>query len=223
MRKSNENVWTFFPDARCGRNDSWSGDRYRYGVMYDVLLDDGQTTGYQIDPFRQERSRIGVALRATCGPGGGSQADSGWIGSYLALWRESAAGFAQARLPGVPVTSGSDACLRSTTEVASENGSARCGDDCASTARDGEARFGYVPGEQVATYRELMRLQHQREPMMWCATTMRSTRGLWSCSPNSRRSRYDPTRPTALAVLKRYPSAQAIAQTEVESRSRVLA
>jgi hypothetical protein len=137
--------------------------------------------------------------------------------------RESVAGLAQAWLPGVPVTSGSDACLRSTTEVASENGSARCGHDCASTARDGEARFGYVPSEQVATYRELMRLQHQREPMTWCATKMRSTPCSWSCFPNSRRSLYDPTRPTALAVLKRYPSAQAIAQTEVESRSRVLA
>jgi hypothetical protein len=33
----------------------------------------------------------------------------------------------------------------------------------------------------------------------------------------------DPTRPPALAVLKRYPSAMAIAQTEVQSRSRVLA
>ncbi len=65
-------------------------------------------------------------------------------------------------LPGVPVTSGSDACFPSTTEVASENGSARCGHDCASTARDGEARFGYVPSEQVAIYRELMRLQKQR-------------------------------------------------------------
>jgi len=30
----------------------------------------------------------------------------------------------------------------------------------------------------------------------------------------------DPTRPTALAVLKRYPSAQAIAQTEVEASAR---
>jgi transposase len=39
----------------------------------------------------------------------------------------------------------------------------------------GEARFGYVPSEQVATYRELMRLQHQREPMTWSATKMRST------------------------------------------------
>jgi hypothetical protein len=38
-------------------------------------------------------------------------------------------------LPGLPVTSGSDACLRATTGVASENGSARCGDDCASAAQ----------------------------------------------------------------------------------------
>ncbi len=29
--------------------------------------------------------------------------------------------------------------------------------------RSCEARFGYVPSEQVATYRELMRLQKQRE------------------------------------------------------------
>src|SRR6266566_5102511 len=58
--------------------------------------------------------------------------------------------------------------------------------------------------------------------MTWCATKMRSTPCSWSCFPNSRRSRYDPTRPTALAVLKRYPSAQAIAQTEVESLSKFL-
>ena len=32
----------------------------------------------------------------------------------------------------------------------------------------------------------------------------------------------DPTRPTALAVLKRYPSAQAIAQTEVASLSQFM-
>src|SRR6266699_1261311 len=54
--------------------------------------------------------------------------------------------------------------------------------------RSCEARFGYVPNEQVATYRELMRLQKQREPMTWCATKMRST-PCWSCfSQNSRRS-----------------------------------
>ena len=51
----------------------------------------------------------------------------------------------------------------------------------------GAARFGYVPSEQVATYRELMRLQKQREPMRWCATKMRSTPCWWCCSPNSRR------------------------------------
>src|SRR5258708_28939550 len=32
----------------------------------------------------------------------------------------------------------------------------------------------------------------------------------------------DPTRPTALAVLKRYPSAQVIAQTEVETLGKFL-
>ena len=48
---------------------------------------------------------------------------------------ESVAGLTQAWLPGVPVTSGSDACLRATTAVASENGSARCGHDRACAAQ----------------------------------------------------------------------------------------
>src|SRR5438034_7331378 len=48
----------------------------------------------------------------------------------------------------------------------------------------GEAHFGYVPSEQVATYRELMRLQKQREPMTWCATKMRFMRCWLCCSPN---------------------------------------
>ena len=44
----------------------------------------------------------------------------------------------------------------------------RCTDqlDVVTIARallSGEARFGYVPSEQVATYRELMRLQKQRD------------------------------------------------------------
>ena len=42
--------------------------------------------------------------------------------------------------------------------------------------RSCEARFGYVPSEQVAIYRELVRLQQQRESMMWCATKTSSTR-----------------------------------------------
>jgi hypothetical protein len=58
MRKSNDDVWTFFPDARCGRNDSCRGDRYRHGVMYDVLFDDGQTTGNQIDLYWLLRASV---------------------------------------------------------------------------------------------------------------------------------------------------------------------
>ncbi len=62
MRKSNDDVWIFFPDARAGRNDPCRGDRYRHGVVYDVLLDDGQTTGDQIDPVCQCGSRVRLAL-----------------------------------------------------------------------------------------------------------------------------------------------------------------
>ena len=65
----------------------------------------------------------------------------------------------------------------------------------------GEARFGYVPSEQVATYRELMRLQHQLSDDV---------------------VRYKNEIHALLAVLKRYPSAQAIAQTEVETLSKCL-
>ncbi len=41
------------------------------------------------------------------------------------------------------------------------------------TSRYGES---YVPSEQVAIYRELVRLQQQRESMTWCATKTSSTR-----------------------------------------------
>jgi transposase len=86
----------------------------------------------------------------------------------------------------------------------------------------GEARFGYVPSEQVATYRELMRLQHQlSDDMVRYKNEIHAL--LVVLFPEFTQVFVDPTRPTALAVLKRYPSAQAIAQTEVESRSRVLA
>jgi hypothetical protein len=70
----------------------------------------------------------------------------------------------------------------------------------------GEARFGYVPNEQVATYRELMRLQKQREPMTWCATKMRSTRGFWCCSPNSRRFLLIPRGPQLWQFLSAIPA-----------------
>ncbi|HEX9132968.1 MAG TPA: hypothetical protein VF844_11810 [Ktedonobacteraceae bacterium] len=41
MKESNDDVWIFLPDARAGRNDPCGGHRYRHGVVYDVLLEDG--------------------------------------------------------------------------------------------------------------------------------------------------------------------------------------
>src|SRR6266851_10219152 len=86
----------------------------------------------------------------------------------------------------------------------------------------GEARFGYVPSEQVATYRELMRLQKQREPMTWCATKMRSMLCWWCCSPNSRRSLPIPHGPPLWRSSNAIEAAQAIAQTEVETLGKFL-
>ena len=62
MRKSNDDVWIFLPDARAGRDNPCGGDRYRHGVLYDDLPDDGQTTGYQSDPVCQYASRIRLAF-----------------------------------------------------------------------------------------------------------------------------------------------------------------
>jgi transposase len=80
----------------------------------------------------------------------------------------------------------------------------------------GEARFGYVPREQVATYRELMRV-----PKQLSAEVVRYKNEIHALLvvlfPDCTQVFADPTRPTAVAVLKRYPSAQAIAQTEVET------
>jgi transposase len=85
----------------------------------------------------------------------------------------------------------------------------------------GEARFGYVPSEQVATYRELMRLQHQlSDDVVRYKNEIHAL--LVVLFPEFTQVFVDPTRPTALAVLKRYPSAQAIAQTEVETLSTFL-
>ena len=85
----------------------------------------------------------------------------------------------------------------------------------------GDARFGYVPSEQVATYRELMRLQHQlSDDVVRYKNEIHAL--LVVLFPEFTQVFVDPTRPTALAVLKRYPSAQAIAQTEVESLSQFL-
>ena len=85
----------------------------------------------------------------------------------------------------------------------------------------GEARFGYVPSEQVATYRELMRLQHQlSDDVVRYKNEIHAL--LVVLFPEFTQVFVDPTRPTALAVLKRYPSAQAIARTEVQTLSQFL-
>jgi transposase len=85
----------------------------------------------------------------------------------------------------------------------------------------GEARFGYVPSEQVATYRELMRLQQQlSEDVVRYKNEIHAL--LVVLFPEFTQVFVDPTRSTALAVLKRYPSAQAIAQTDVETLSTFL-
>src|SRR3989440_12720232 len=85
----------------------------------------------------------------------------------------------------------------------------------------GEARFGYVPTEQVAIYRELVRLQQQlSEDVVRYKNEIHAL--LVVLFPEFTQVFADPTRPTALAVLKRYPSAQAIAQTQVETLGKFL-
>ena len=87
--------------------------------------------------------------------------------------------------------------------------------------RSCEARFGYVPSEQVATYRELVRLQQQlSEDVVRYKNEIHAL--LVVLFPEFTQVFADPTRPTALAFLKRYPSAQAVAQAEVGVLSQVL-
>src|SRR2546429_6519594 len=85
----------------------------------------------------------------------------------------------------------------------------------------GDARFGYVPSEQVATYRELMRLQHQlSDDVVRYKNEIHAL--LVVLFPEFTQVFADPTRPTALALLKLYPSAQAIAQAGVGTLSQIL-
>src|SRR5260221_727 len=61
----------------------------------------------------------------------------------------------------------------------------------------GEARFGYVPSEQVATYRELMRLQHQlSDDVVRYKNEIHAL--LVVLFPEFTQAFVDPTRPTAL-------------------------
>jgi transposase len=80
----------------------------------------------------------------------------------------------------------------------------------------GEARRGYVPSELIATYRELVRLHSQLSDDI--ARYKNEIHALLSVLfPEFLQVFADPCRLTALAVLKRYPSAQAMAAAGVEA------
>src|SRR5205823_12946644 len=85
----------------------------------------------------------------------------------------------------------------------------------------GEARFGYVTSEQVATYRELTRLHQQlSDDVVRYKNQMHDL--LVVLFPEVTQVFADPTRPTALEVLKVYPSAQAMAQADPAALSKLL-
>src|SRR6266699_3957979 len=85
----------------------------------------------------------------------------------------------------------------------------------------GEARFGYVPSEQVVTYRELVRLQQQlTEEVVRYKNEIHAL--LVVLFPEFAQVFADPSKPTALAVLKAYPSAQVMGQANLEDVYRLL-
>src|SRR6266496_3253060 len=85
----------------------------------------------------------------------------------------------------------------------------------------GEARMGYVPGEQVATYRELVRLHTQLSDT--AAGYQNEIQALVVVLfPEFSQVFADPCLPSALAVLKAYPHAQAVAEAGVEAVYQVL-
>ncbi len=80
----------------------------------------------------------------------------------------------------------------------------------------GEARRGYVPSDLIATYRELVRLHTQLADEV--ARYKNEIQALLTVLfPEFSQVFADPCRATALALLKLYPSAQAIASAGVEA------
>lgn len=85
----------------------------------------------------------------------------------------------------------------------------------------GEARRGYVPTELIATYRELVRLHSQLSDEV--ARYKNEIHALLTVLfPEFSQMFTDPCRPTALGLLKRYPSAQAMAAAGVEAIAATL-
>src|SRR6266487_2428870 len=79
----------------------------------------------------------------------------------------------------------------------------------------GEARAGYVPSERIATYRELVRLHTQLSDET--AAYQNEIQALVVVLfPEFTQVFADPCLPTALAVLKAFPSAQAVVEAGVE-------
>ncbi len=79
----------------------------------------------------------------------------------------------------------------------------------------GEARAGYVPSDQVAAYRELVRLHtHLSDEAARYQNEIQSL--VVVLFPEFTQVFADPCLPNAMAVLKAYPHAQAIVETGVE-------
>ncbi len=84
-----------------------------------------------------------------------------------------------------------------------------------------EARFGYVPSDQVVTYRELTRLQQQlTEEIVRYKNEIHAL--LVVLFPEFTQVFADPSRPSALTVLKAYPSAQAMREADPTALSQLL-
>ncbi len=85
----------------------------------------------------------------------------------------------------------------------------------------GEARAGYVPSEQITTYRELVRL-HTRLSDEAASYQNEIQALVVVLFPEFTQVFADPCLPSALAVLKAYPCAQAMAAAGVEAISQLL-
>jgi transposase len=120
------------------------------------------------------------------------------------------------RVPALSAASQTNPPICPTAWLAGKNGQTGCGHDCSCLARDGEARRGYVPTDLIATYRELARLQTQlTEDVTRYRNEIHAL--LQVLFPEFRQVFADPCRPTALAMLKLYPSAGSMAVADVET------
>ena len=84
-----------------------------------------------------------------------------------------------------------------------------------------EARVGYVPDELISSYRELVRLHtHLSDEIARYKNEIHAL--LQVLFPESSQVEARPCRPTALAVLQRYPSAAAVSTVSVEELTKLL-